>query len=75
MQRIPLPKYSPDYNPIELCFNDIKKQIKKFNGDYILDKAIQRVIPIVSLNCGGYYEKLKFNLKNFKNKNLLQQEN
>jgi DDE superfamily endonuclease len=30
-----LPPYSPDYNPIELCFSAMKYYLRR-NGDYVL---------------------------------------
>lgn len=54
--------YSPETNPIEHVFNDIKEKLKKIiiNNDNIIDKIKESIMAIKSRNLYSYFNKSLF---------------
>ena len=50
------PPYSPEFNPIELAFNKIKRNYRKCNHENMEDDINQSFETITSIDCQGFYK-------------------
>jgi transposase len=51
-----LPPYSPHYNPIELCFGEMKRNIKEVNGTNMVEIIERSVQNLTVNNICNYYD-------------------
>lgn len=49
------PPYSPEFNPIELAFNKIKRNYRKYDHENMLNDINQSFDTITSSDCQGFY--------------------
>jgi len=60
----PLPRYSPDYNPIEMLWSKLKHYVKKARADTFkdLEPAVKTALGTIKLSdVKGWYEHCGFN--------------
>jgi len=51
-----LPPYSPHYNPIELCFGEMKRNIKEVNGTNMVEIIERSIQNLTVNNICNYYD-------------------
>lgn len=60
-----LPRYSPDYNPIELLWSKLKHYIKKARADTFkaLEPAVEKALAMIKVSdVRGWYQHCGFNI-------------
>lgn len=60
------PAYSPEFNPIELCFNKVKCEFRKNTHDNLENDIVTAFNSISSENCLSFYKKVQEIMNSYK---------
>ena len=60
------PAYSPEFNPIELMFNKVKTEFRKYDHVDMVDDIEKAFLSVTTNDCHGFYRKTARFIDNYK---------
>ena len=60
------PAYSPEFNPIELMFNKVKTEFRKYDHVDMVDDIEKAFLSVTTNDCNGFYRKTARFIDNYK---------